>query len=141
MRLIFWSLISCFGVLFGVFSLGQVFNIESVIFKYVLENGQMYLKFDLYSYLNNFNGTFVKFQEFVSELGTNHYNWSGFIESIKSLCNVLITLLNVTLIPFSFIGSVLNVFLCIFGMPLNNSNPLYLVFNGISGLQIPYIPV
>ena len=141
MKYLYYALFTCTGVLFGVLSIGQIFNIQSTIFDYVLENGQMFLKFNLYNYLNNFKGSFDKFQELVSELGDNHYNFSGIVESLKSLCNIVISLLNVTLLPFSFIGSLLNVFLCLFGLPLNSSNPIYLVFNGIAGLQIPYIPV
>ena len=141
MKYLYYALFTCTGILFGVLSIGQIFHIESTIFEYVLENGQMFLKFNFYNYLNNFKGSFSNFEELVSSLGTNHYNFSGIIETLKSLCNIVISLLNTTLLPFSFIGSLLNVFLCLFGLPLNASNPIYLVFNGIAGLQIPYIPV
>ena len=141
MKYLYYALFTCTGVLFGVLAIGQIFSIQSTIFEYVLEDGHMFLKFNLYNYLSNFTGSFSKFNELVSSLGDSHYNFSGVVETLKSLCNIMISLLNTTLLPFSFIGSLLNVFLCLFGLPLNSTNPIYLVFNGIAGLQIPYIPV
>ena len=130
---------SCF--IFSIYSLVTIFGIDTTIFKTINVNGQYILTFDMYSYLNNFNNSFSSFQETISELGANHYNWSDFISSIKSLANVMITVVNALLIPFSLVGSLLNVVCAFIGLPLNNSNPLYTIFNGIAGMQIPYIPV
>lgn len=126
---------------FMILSLSFVFGIENTLFERVYINNNYYRTFNLTTYLNNFNGIFDKFTENISELTENHYNRSGFIEALKSIGNILISIVNTLLIPFSLVGSLLNVFCAFFGLPLNDTNPIYLLFNGLSALQIPYIPV
>lgn len=132
-------LFSCF--IFCIYALTSIFGIDTTIFQVRYINGETLITFDLYKYLGNFNNSFNEFQETISELGENHYNWSDLFTSIKSIGNILITIVNALLVPFSLIGSLLNVICAFLGLPLNNSNPLYLIFNGLAALQVPYIPV
>ena len=126
---------------FAIYCIFLVFNVQGTIFTTEIRNGITYIKFDIYKWLTNFDGSFDKFTELISEIGGNHYNWSDFISAIKSLCNVVISLLNTVLVPFSLIGSLLNIICAFLGLPLNDTNPLFTIFNGIAGMQIPYIPV
>lgn len=127
--------------IFAIYCMATIFGIEITFFETKIINNQGITTFNIYKYLNNFNGTFDRFQELISELGTNHYNWNGIVEAIKSIGNILITIVNSLLVPFSLAGSLLNVVCAFFGLPMNATNPLFTIFNGIAGLQIPYIPI
>lgn len=131
--------LSIFAVL--IYALCYVFNISNVIFSIKNVNGQEYITFNFYNYVNNFNNSFSSFQETISKLTENHYNWDDIIKAVKSIANILITVVNSLLLPFSIVGSLLNVVCAFIGLPLNNTNPLYALFNGLASLQIPYIPL
>ena len=122
-----------------IYAVSYIFNIDSFIFTSMNINGDTYIKLDFWAYVNNFNGAFDKFIENISNLGTNHYNWDGFINTIKSLCNIVIAILNTALIPFSLIGSILNFVCALFGLAMNDTNVLYTIFNSLAALQIPFI--
>lgn len=126
---------------FCIYSLISIFNITNTLFYTTIIDGNSYTTINVYGYLNNFNNSFSAFQETISKLTENHYNWSDILSSIKSIANVLITIVNSLLLPFSIVGSLLNVVCAFIGLPLNNTNPLYALFNGLASLQIPYIAV
>ncbi len=125
--------------IFAIYCMSIIFGIDITFFETKFINNQQLITFNIYKYINNFNGTFDKFQEIISELGQNHYDWSDIIKAVKSIGNILITVVNSLLIPFSLLGSLLNVLCAFFGLPMNTTNPLYTIFNGIAALQIPYI--
>ena len=116
-------------------------GMRNVCFELIQINGITITKFNANAYFNNFTGSFDEFNELISSFSETHYNRSGIVESLKSVGNVIISVLNAVLVPFSLIGSLLNIILALLGLPLSSANPIYNLFNGIAGLQIPYIDV
>lgn len=98
-------------------------------------------EFSLYNYLLNVQYGFNSFSQNISKFTAVDLDWSSFINGLKSICNIVIAVLNAVLLPLSILGSVLNILLSLVGLPLNNSNFLYFIFNGIGSLQIPYIDI
>lgn len=102
-------------------------------------NNNMYV-FDLFGYLNNIEYGFNNFKENISTYYTFEIYFGVDIgKSLKTIANFIIALLNINLLPFALIGNILNIILSIIGLPMNDTNFLYNIFNGVSELQIPYL--
>lgn len=103
-------------------------------------NGFTQYRFNLSPYLLNIN---LSFDKFVNNIQTFYegavYNWDGIVNSIKSIGNIVVAVLNTLLMPFSILASFLNILFALVGFPLNDSNFIYSMFSGMASLQIPYI--
>lgn len=106
----------------------------------VVYNSQydMYV-FDVGNYFQNIIFGFNNFKQNISEFYNLTLDFSNFINGLKSIVNCIICVLNTLLVPFAIIGNVLNCLLALIGLPLNDTNFLFNIFNGVASLQIPYI--
>lgn len=124
------GLISVLGITLGITG--------SSLIKYDVNNN-LYV-FDLFGYLNNIEYGFNSFKENISTYYTFEIYFGVDIgKSLKTIANFIIALLNTNILPIALIGNILNIILSIIGLPMNDTNFLYQIFNGVSELQIPYL--
>lgn len=95
--------------------------------------------FDIRGYFQNIIFGFNNFKQNISNFYALTLDFSDFIKGLKSICNCIICVLNTIILPFAILANVLNCLLSLIGLPLNNSNFLFNMFNGIGSLQIPYL--
>lgn len=101
-------------------------------------NGMHYLKFSPYDYFYNigfsvdsFKNSFVRFTEL-------HFNFTTILNSLRSIGNIFIAMLNLFLLPFALVSNVLIFIMALLGFPCTEQNFIYTTFNLGSMLQIPY---
>ena len=97
--------------------------------------------FDLNSYLKNITFGWNNFKSNISEFYNLTLDWSNAINSLKSIGNILISVANTLILPFSIIGNVFNLLMALIGLPNNSTNFLFNIFNSVGSFQIPYIEI
>ena len=117
------------------------FKVEITFLKYDNINNIYYL--DLQSYFSNIN---VALRNFVGDLGKRYNDiplkFDGSrAEWFKSIGNLCIAILNTLIAPISIGGIFINSILSLIGLPLNNTNFLYVILNSFSQVYVPYIPL
>lgn len=120
------------------YSLSVVFGMNTLI---VQENimGYNVYTIDLVSYTRNIQYSVQQVNNSFTALLENHYNWDNFINSIKSIGNIFITMLNVSIVPFNLSGNMSNVVLSILGIDVEQGNFITNLFSVFGNAQIPYI--
>ena len=120
------------------YSLSVVFGMNTLI---VQENimGYNVYTIDLVTYTRNIQYSIGELNNTFSSLMDSHYNWDNFINSIKSIGNIFISMLNVTILPFNLSGNMSNVVLSILGIDVEQGNFITNLFAVFGNAQIPYI--
>ncbi len=121
------------------YSLSVVFGMNTLI---VQENvmGYNVYTIDLVTYTRNIQYSIGELNNTFTSLMDSHYNWENFINSIKSIGNIFISMLNVTILPFNLSGNMSNVVLSILGIDVEQGNFITNLFAVFGNAQIPYIP-
>lgn len=133
--------ISSFITIIGVFALFPfVFGYSSLIQETTINNITL-LTFDLNKYFLNISNNFETFKNNIKNLYQVPLNWDTVINSIKSICNILISVLNTLLLPFSIVVQLLPLVFCLAGWYLEQDNFIVQIFSGLNGLQIPYLSI
>ena len=120
------------------YSLSVVFGMNTLI---VQENimGYNVYTIDLVTYTRNIQYSIGEINNTFTSLMESHYNWDNFINSIKSIGNIFISMLNVTILPFNLSGNMSNVVMSILGIDVEHGNFITNLFNVFGNAQIPYI--
>lgn len=120
------------------YSLSVVFGMNTLI---VQENimGYNVYTIDLVTYTRNIQYSIGELNNTFTSLMDSHYNWDNFINSIKSIGNIFISLLNVTILPFNLSGNMSNVVMSILGIDVEQGNFITNLFAVFGNAQIPYI--
>lgn len=120
------------------YALSVVFGMNTLI---VQENimGYNVYTIDLVRYTRNIQYSIGELNNTFTSLMESHYNWDNFINSIKSIGNIFISLLNVTILPFNLSGNMSNVVMSILGIDVDQGNFITNLFAVFGNAQIPYI--
>ena len=120
------------------YALSVVFGMNTLI---VQENimGYNVYTIDLVTYTRNIQYSIGELNNTFTSLMESHYNWDNFINSIKSIGNIFISLLNVTILPFNLSGNMSNVVMSILGIDVEQGNFITNLFATFGNVQIPYI--
>ena len=120
------------------YALSVVFGMNTLI---VQENimGYNVYTIDLVTYTRNIQYSIGELNNTFTSLMESHYNWDNFINSIKSIGNIFISLLNVTILPFNLSGNMSNVVMSILGIDVEQGNFITNLFAVFGNAQIPYI--
>ena len=120
------------------YALSVVFGMNTLI---VQENimGYNVYTIDLVTYTRNIQYSISDLNNTFTSLLDSHYNWDNFINSIKSIGNIFISMLNVTILPFNLSGNMSNVVLSILGIDVEKGNFITNLFATFGNAQIPYI--
>ena len=120
------------------YSLSVVFGMNTLI---VQENimGYNVYTIDLVSYTRNIQYSVQQVNNTFTSLMESHYNWDNFINSIKSIGNIFISMLNVSIVPFNLSGNMSNVVMSILGINVEEGNFITNLFATFGNAQIPYI--
>ena len=120
------------------YALSIVFGMNTLI---VQENimGYNVYTIDLVTYTRNIQYSIGELNNTFTSLMESHYNWDNFINSIKSIGNIFISLLNVTILPFNLSGNMSNVVMSILGIDVEQGNFITNLFAVFGNAQIPYI--
>ena len=120
------------------YALSVVFGMNTLI---VQENimGYNVYTIDLVTYTRNIQYSIGELNNTFTSLMESHYNWDNFINSIKSIGNIFISLLNVTILPFNLSGNMSNVVMSILGIDVEHGNFITNLFAVFGNAQIPYI--
>ena len=120
------------------YALSVVFGMNTLI---VQENimGYNVYTIDLVRYTRNIQYSVQQVNNSFTALLDNHYNWDNFINSIKSIGNIFITMLNITIVPFNLSGNMSNVVMSILGIDVEQGNFITNLFATFGNAQIPYI--
>ena len=123
---------------FLAYSLSVVFGMNTLI---VQENimGYNVYTIDLVNYTRNIQYSIGELNNTFTSLMESHYNWDNFINSIKSIGNIFISLLNVSILPFNLSGNMSNVVMSILGVDVEQGNFITNLFAVFGNAQIPYI--
>ena len=120
------------------YALSVVFGMNTLI---VQENimGYNVYTIDLVTYTRNIQYSIGELNNTFTSLMESHYNWDNFINSIKSIGNIFISMLNVTILPFNLSGNMSNVVMSILGINVEEGNFITNLFATFGNAQIPYI--
>ena len=120
------------------YALSVVFGMNTLI---VQENimGYNVYTIDLVTYTRNIQYSIGELNNTFTSLMESHYNWDNFINSIKSIGNIFISLLNVSILPFNLSGNMSNVVMSILGIDVEQGNFITNLFAVFGNAQIPYI--
>lgn len=120
------------------YALSVVFGMNTLI---VQENimGYNVYTIDLVRYTRNIQYSVQQVNNAFTSLLDNHYNWDNMINSIKSIGNIFITLVNITIVPFNLSGNMSNVVMSILGIDVEQGNFITNLFAVFGNAQIPYI--
>lgn len=123
---------------FLAYALSVVFGMNTLI---VQENimGYNVYTIDLVRYTRNIQYSISDLNNTFTSLLDSHYNWDNFINSIKSIGNIFISMLNVTILPFNLSGNMSNVVMSILGIDVEKGNFITNLFTTFGNAQIPYI--
>lgn len=103
-------------------------------------NGLNFYCFDPMNYFNNITLTMTKFTEQVTTIvDFNVFNWDNVINSMKSVCNIIICILNLLTMPFTFIGKSVSLIFSLLGVPYGNDNWLSSLLYSFSSFALPYL--
>ena len=120
------------------YSLSVVFGMNTLIVQENIMGYQVYT-IDLVRYTRNIQYSINDLNNTFTSLLDSHYNWDNFINSIKSIGNIFISMLNVTILPFNLSGNMSNVVLSILGIDVEQGNFITNLFSVFGNAQIPYI--
>ena len=120
------------------YSLSVVFGMNTLIVQQNIMGYNVYT-IDLVTYTRNIQYSIGELNNTFTSLMESHYNWDNFINSIKSIGNIFISLLNVTILPFNLSGNMSNVVMSILGIDVEQGNFITNLFSVFGNAQIPYI--
>ena len=120
------------------YSLSVVFVMNTLIVQQNIMGYNVYT-IDLVTYTRNIQYSIGELNNTFTSLMESHYNWDNFINSIKSIGNIFISLLNVTILPFNLSGNMSNVVMSILGIDVEQGNFITNLFAVFGNAQIPYI--
>ena len=120
------------------YSLSVVFGMNTLIVQQNIMGYNVYT-IDLVTYTRNIQYSIGELNNTFTSLMESHYNWDNFINSIKSIGNIFISLLNVTILPFNLSGNMSNVVMSILGIDVEQGNFITNLFAVFGNAQIPYI--
>lgn len=120
------------------YSLSVVFGMNTLIVQQNIMGYNVYT-IDLVTYTRNIQYSIGELNNSFTSLMESHYNWDNFINSIKSIGNIFISMLNVTILPFNLSGNMSNVVLSILGIDVEQGNFITNLFSVFGNAQIPYI--
>ena len=120
------------------YSLSVVFGMNTLIVQQNIMGYNVYT-IDLVSYTRNIQYSVQQVNNTFTSLMESHYNWDNFINSIKSIGNIFISMLNVTIVPFNLSGNMSNVVMSILGINVEEGNFITNLFATFGNAQIPYI--
>lgn len=120
------------------YSLSVVFGMNTLIVQQNIMGYNVYT-IDLVTYTRNIQYSIGELNNTFTSLMETHYNWDNFINSIKSIGNIFISLLNVTILPFNLSGNISNVVMSILGIDVEQGNFITNLFAVFGNAQIPYI--
>ncbi len=120
------------------YSLSVVFGMNTLIVQQNIMGYNVYT-IDLVTYTRNIQYSIGELNNTFTSLMESHYNWDNFINSIKSIGNIFISMLNVTILPFNLSGNMSNVVLSILGIDVEQGNFITNLFAVFGNAQIPYI--
>lgn len=123
---------------FLAYSLSVVFGMNTLIVQQNIMGYNVYT-IDLVTYTRNIQYSIGEINNTFTSLMESHYNWDNFINSIKSIGNIFISMLNVTILPFNLSGNMSNVVLSILGIDVEQGNFITNLFAVFGNAQIPYI--
>ena len=120
------------------YALSVVFGMNTLIVQQNIMGYNVYT-IDLVTYTRNIQYSIGELNNTFTTLMESHYNWDNFINSIKSIGNIFISLLNVTILPFNLSGNMSNVVMSILGIDVEQGNFITNLFAVFGNAQIPYI--
>ena len=120
------------------YSLSVVFGMNTLIVQQNIMGYNVYT-IDLVTYTRNIQYSIGELNNTFTSLMESHYNWDNFINSIKSIGNIFISMLNVTILPFNLSGNMSNVVMSILGIDVEQGNFITNLFAVFGNAQIPYI--
>ena len=120
------------------YSLSVVFGMNTLIVQQNVMGYNVYT-IDLVRYTRNIQYSIGELNNSFTSLMESHYNWDNFINSIKSIGNIFISMLNVTILPFNLSGNMSNVVMSILGIDVEQGNFITNLFATFGNAQIPYI--
>lgn len=120
------------------YSLSVVFGMNTLIVQQNIMGYNVYT-IDLVTYTRNIQYSIGELNNTFTSLMESHYNWDNFINSIKSIGNIFISMLNVTILPFNLSGNMSNVVMSILGIDVEHGNFITNLFSVFGNAQIPYI--
>lgn len=120
------------------YSLSVVFGMNTLIVQQNIMGYNVYT-IDLVTYTRNIQYSISDLNNTFTSLLDSHYNWDNFINSIKSIGNIFISMLNVTILPFNLSGNMSNVVMSILGIDVEKGNFITNLFTAFGNAQIPYI--
>lgn len=131
--------LSFFIIIIGVFALFPVAFGYSSLIKEINTNGLILYTFDFSKYLSNISNYFLSFKNNIAKVYEVPLSWNNVIDSLKSICNILIAVLNSILLPFAIVIQLLPLIFSLCGWIISPDNFIVQVFAGLNSLQIPYI--
>lgn len=120
------------------YALSVVFGMNTLIIQENIMGYNVYT-IDLVRYTRNIQYSIGELNNTFTSLMESHYNWDNFINSIKSIGNIFISLLNVTILPFNLSGNMSNIVMSILGIDVEQGNFITNLFAVFGNAQIPYI--
>ena len=120
------------------YSLSVVFGMNTLIVQQNIMGYNVYT-IDLVTYTRNIQYSIADLNNTFTSLLDSHYNWDNLINSVKSIGNIFISMLNVTILPFNLSGNMSNVVLSILGIDVEHGNFITNLFAVFGNAQIPYI--
>ena len=101
-------------------------------------NGQTLYTFNIYNYFSNISLGFNNFKNNIKNL-VDYSEVVSDSDTRKTIINILIAIVNTLLLPFNILANCLNMVCSLVGLPMNSSNFLYSIFNGLGSFQFPYL--
>ncbi len=101
--------------------------------------GVKYLYVDFFKWFEGITTSVYNFSNSVSKFNQLELRFDSITHCLISICNIVIALVNTTLIPLSIVSNLLIVMMSLFGFPCDSSNFLYTALNVGVNIQIPYI--
>ena len=100
--------------------------------------GIKHLEFSPFDYFYNIGYSVDSFKNAFSKFSDLHFNFSSILNSLRSIANIFIALLNLLLLPASLTSSILMFLFSVIGFPMTSDNFLYNAFYIGQTLQLPY---
>lgn len=133
--------VSSFITIIGVFALFPYFFGYSSLIQSTTINNITVLTIDLNKYCINISNYLENFKNNIKSIYQIPLGWDTVINSIKSICNILISVLNTLILPFSLVIQIMPLIFGLLGWSIERDNFFVQVFSGLNGLQIPYLNI
>lgn len=129
------------GCMFIIAIVGFIFTSLFGINTLVEFTGE-YWVFNAYDYCVNIVTATGDFSSVVANnINVPPVKFDSVINALNSVANILISQVNLVLVPFQFVGILLNMLMAIMGLPCVGDNFLYNIFSTFASYGISYLPI